>query len=102
LSAYALLGLTTATFAADKAEKTIVGNGKCAKCALHETEKCQNAVETTDADGKKVTYYLANNDVAKEFHDTICKETKKVKATGTVKEVDGKMQMAATKIEEVK
>lgn len=102
LSYSLLAGL--ACFAQDKAgkEKTITGEGKCAKCALHETKKCQDAVETTDANGKKVIYYLDNNDVAKDFHDNICKESKKVKATGTVKKVDGKMQMAATKIEEVK
>jgi len=99
LSGALLIGFSS--FAQDKTakEKTITGEGKCAKCALHETKQCQNAVETTDAQGKKVTYYLANNDVAKEFHDNICKETKKVTATGTVKNVDGKMEMTATKIE---
>lgn len=99
-----VLLFSLSSFAADKAgkEKTITGEGKCAKCALHETKKCQDAIETTDANGKKVIYYLDNNDVAKDFHDNICKETKQVKATGTVKKVDGKMQMAATKIEEVK
>jgi dihydroxyacetone kinase len=69
---------------------------------LHETKECQDAIETTDASGKKVTYYLVNNDLAKDFHDNICKETKKVTATGTVKKVDGKMEMTATKLAEVK
>ena len=103
LSTSLLLGLSS-SFAQEKAakEKTITGEGKCAKCALHETKKCQDAVETTDAKGKKVIYYLADNDVAKDFHDNICKESKQVKATGTVKKVDGKMQMVASKIEEVK
>ncbi len=45
---------------------------------------------------------MKNNDVSKEFHENICKGMKKVKATGTVKEVDGKMQLTATKIELVK
>src|SRR5437667_10455107 len=86
-----LLGLTTSALAADQnkpkgKEVTITGDGKCAKCALKETEKCQNVIQTTE-DGKTVTYYLTRNDVSKDFHDNLCKETKKVTATGTVKEV---------------
>ena len=81
--------------------KTITGDGKCGKCALKETKECQNTVQVKEGD-KTVTYYLVQNDVSKEFHEHICKGTKKVKATGTVKEVDGKMQLTATKIELVK
>jgi len=91
--------LTLQARAAD--EKTITGEGKCAKCALKETTSCQNAIQVKEGD-KTVTYYLAHNDVSKKFHDNICKETKKVKATGTVKEVDGKMELTPTKIELVK
>src|SRR5258708_21941098 len=83
-----LSAMATAAFAEGK-EVTITGDGKCGKCALHETAKCQNVIQTTE-DGKTVTYYLAQNDVSKKFHDNLCKETKKVTATGTVKEVDGK------------
>ena len=86
----------TAAFAADKDKDiTITGDGQCAKCSLKETSKCQNAIKT--ADGK--TYYLADNKVSKSFHEEVCKETKKVTATGTVKEVDGKMELTAKKIE---
>ena len=81
--------------------KTFTGEGKCAKCALKETKECQNTV-TVKEGAKSVTYYLVHNDVSKEFHENICKGAKKVKATGTVKEVDGKMQLTATKIELVK
>jgi hypothetical protein len=96
-----LLALTTPSFADDKGkEVTITGEGKCAKCILKETDKCQNAIQTTQ-DGKKVTYYLADNDVSKNFHDDLCKEAKKVTATGTVKEVDGKKELTVTKIEVV-
>ena len=94
-----LLAMATATFAADKdKEVTITGEGKCGKCALHETAKCQNVIQTTE-DGKTVTYYLTQNSVSKNFHDNLCKESKKVTATGTVKEVDGKKQMTVTKLE---
>jgi hypothetical protein len=96
-----LLALATPSFADDKGkEVTITGEGKCAKCILKETDKCQNAIQTTQ-DGKKVTYYLADNDVSKNFHDDLCKEAKKVTATGTVKEVDGKKELTVTKIEVV-
>src|SRR5882762_4199310 len=93
------MALTLKARAAD--EKTITGDGKCAMCALKETKDCQNAVQVKEGD-KTVTYYLVHNDVSKDFHDNICKGTKKVKATGTVKEVDGKMQLTPTKIELVK
>ena len=96
-----LLAFVTPTMAADEGKKvTITGTGKCAKCALHETDACQNVIQT-EKGGKTVNYYLAKNDVAKEFHSNICKESKKVKATGTVAEVDGKKELTATKIEVV-
>jgi hypothetical protein len=103
-----LLGLATPSFAKDKdakeaKERTIKGEAKCAKCSLHQTEACQTAIESENKAGKKVTYYLADNETAKGFHKEICKESKKVSATGTVKKnADGKMELTATKIEEVK
>jgi hypothetical protein len=91
----ALLALATPTFAAeDGKEVTITGEGKCAKCSLKETEKCQNVIEA-----KGVKYYVTQNETAKEFHDNICKEPKKVTATGTVKEVNGKKELTVSKIE---
>ncbi|MBI3853322.1 MAG: hypothetical protein HY298_24000 [Verrucomicrobia bacterium] len=96
-----LLALATPTFAAEKGKDktvTITGEGKCGKCALHETEKCHNVI-VTEKNGKKVTYFLTQNDVSKAFHDNICKEAKKVTATGTVKNEDGKKVLTVTKIE---
>jgi hypothetical protein len=91
---------------ADEKDKkvTIKGEGMCAKCALKETKSCQNAV-IVEKDGKKKTYYLVQNDVAKKAHsrDGFCRATKeepiKVKVTGTVEEKDGKLMMTAEKIE---
>ena len=91
------LALALPAFADDK-EITINGEGKCAKCILKEADKCQNAIQV-EKDGKKTTYYLAENDVSKKFHENLCEESKKVTATGTVKEVDGKQQLTAKKIE---
>ena len=53
-------------FAADAKTVTITGEGKCAKCALKETDKCQNVIQTKE-DGKTVTYYVAKNDVSDGF-----------------------------------
>lgn len=92
-----LAATTMRTFAAGDSV-TITGEGKCAKCALKETKECQNVIQT-EKDGKKTNYYLVANDVSKEFHGKLCKESRKIKATGTVKEVDGKMELTPTKIE---
>ena len=84
------------------AEKTITGDAVCAKCALKETAKCQNTI-TTDDGGKKVTYYLKNNEFFKAAHSPlgICGAKKdspvKVTATGEVSEEDGKMVLTPTK-----
>lgn len=99
---FALAGLLAAAmaipaFAAGK-KVTISGERKCAKCAMHETDKCQNTI-TTEENGKTVTYYLTQNKVSKDFHENVCKEAHKVTATGTVKEEHGKQMLTASKIE---
>lgn len=99
LAGVALLALATPAFAE---EKTITGEGKCAKCALKETEKCQNVIQVKEGD-KTVTYYLADNDVSKSFHgDNLCKGSKQVTATGEVSEKDGKKILTASKLEAAK
>ena len=100
-SIVALVGLLAIpAFAADK-EVTITGLGQCAKCALHETDKCQNTIQTEEH-GKKVIYYLTENDTSKDFHDNICKKSEKVTATGKVSEKDGKKTLTVSKIEAAK
>ena len=89
-----------AALGADK-ERTIIGEGQCAKCALHETKSCQNAITVLE-NGKKVTYYLTENQISKDFHDNLCKSTAKVRATGTVNESQGKLELTPTKIELIK
>ena len=79
-------------------EMTIKGEALCAKCELHETDKCQTAIRTKE-DGKDVVYYAVNNAVAKDFHKTICKAPAKVVATGKVKDKDGKKMITLTKID---
>ncbi|MBI3882243.1 MAG: hypothetical protein HY301_19565, partial [Verrucomicrobia bacterium] len=59
----------------------------------------QNVV-TVEKDGKKTNYYLADNQVSKDFHEQICKKPKEgISATGTCKKVDGKLVVTCSKIE---
>ncbi len=101
IAGLALLVTGAPTFAADKDKEktiTITGEGKCAKCALKEAEKCRNVI-VVDKGGKKVTYYLTHNELSDKFHSNICKESKQVTATGTLKKDDGKKELTVTKIE---
>lgn len=103
LAGLALASLTTTAFAADKGqETTVTGTALCAKCALHQGDKCETVVKAT-VDGKEVTYALTGKE-AKAFHKNICSKAdgEKVTVTGTVTEKDGKEMLHATKIEEVK
>jgi hypothetical protein len=100
-SLIALAGLLAIPALAAYKEVTITGEGKCAKCALHETDHCQSVIQTKEQ-GKTVTYYLADNATSKDFHDNICKHSEKVTATGTVSEENGKKILTVSKIEEAK
>jgi uncharacterized membrane protein len=104
LAAVIALSYSLPAFAAsdEKAEVEIKGQAKCAKCMLKEGDECQTVIETKAKDGKTVKYYIADNKVAKEFHENVCTEAKKVTATGTVKEVNGKKELTLSKIELVK
>jgi hypothetical protein len=86
---------------AQAADKTIKGDALCAKCELKEAKACQAAIRVKEGN-KTVVYYADQNQVAKDFHDKICSATVPVKATGEVKEVDGKKHITLAKIEEVK
>lgn len=85
----------------DKKEVTLEGEGVCAKCALNETPKCQNAVKVTK-DGKETIYYFEANAVAKAFHGKVCQASPQIKVTGVVGEKDGKKTITASKAEVVK
>ncbi len=103
LTGFALASLTSSVALAEDAKPTtITGDMVCGKCKLHETKKCQNVVQVTEA-GKTVNYYLEHNDVSKAEHQAICSgESKKVSVTGAVAEKDGKKTLTPTKIEAVK
>jgi hypothetical protein len=95
----ALMFLATAvsSFAEDSDTVTITGMGKCAKCALHQSDKCQNVVEV-EKDGKTETYWLTGKKSKDFHHDNLCQESKKVTVTGTVTEKDGKKEMKVSEI----
>ena len=95
-----LFTLTNAALAADSVPITITGEAMCAKCQLHLTDKCQTVIQA-ESNGQTVTSYLADNDLSKAFHKNICTEPKKVTATGTVANKDGKSELTVTKIDVV-
>jgi hypothetical protein len=102
LAGILVAALAMPAVAADKEKDvTINGDGKCAKCELKESDKCQSVIQTKE-DGKTVTYYLADNKIAKDFHENICQDSPKVKATGKLKEENGKKILTLSKIEIVK
>ena len=77
---------------------TITGEAKCAKCVLHQGDKCQTVIQTEGKNGKMVTYYLTDNQTAKDFHESVCHEAKKVTAKGVAKKRDDKRELTATEI----
>jgi len=101
IAGLAVLAVATPSFAAEQGkdkEITIKGEAKCAMCILKEGDKCQTVIQAEGKDGKMVTYYLADNETAKNFKEDVCKSAKKVTATGTVKKVHGKEELTLTKI----
>ena len=102
LTGIALVGFTTNAFAKEEGKEiTVTGMAMCAKCALHQADKCETVVQVKK-DDKTMTYYLTGKE-AKAFHEKICKsEGEKVTVTGHMTEKDGKMMLHATKIEEMK
>jgi len=100
LAAFLCLGITAAFVKADDSkEVTLKGTACCAKCELHQTEKCQAALKVT-ADGKDTIYYVTMDKEGKGLHKDICKAPKEgVSVTGVVSEKDGQKWITASKIE---
>jgi hypothetical protein len=87
LSSLFALALTPALFAADQ---KFQGEAVCAKCELHQADKCQAALQITSADGAKETLLVEPGGKAKDLHAEICKGGKAVDVEGTLSEKDGK------------
>ena len=73
-------------------EITATGEVVCAHCDLKVVKKCNKAIKTKD--GKA---YLLAGDKVKAFFK-VNKDAKKVTATGTTSDKDGKIYMAVSKI----
>jgi hypothetical protein len=98
----AFAGAAFTALADDDKQVTVTGNMVCAKCTLHLTDSCQNVVQVMDGTNT-VNYFIVKNDAGMTMHDDICHgDSKKVTATGTVDEKDGKKMMTVTKLEEAK
>ena len=99
----ALAGLISApAFAESKGKEiTVKGEAQCAKCNLKQATECQTVI-TVEKDGKKTTYYLADNDVSKKFHEEVCKAPKQATVTATCKKEGDKLVLTASKAEVTK
>lgn len=94
-------GATVLSESGSGKEITVKGKALCGKCQLHQAASCQNVLQVQD--GKKtLSYWVVANDVSRNFHANVCKEAKPVSATGSVKDVAGKLEFTATKLELVK
>ena len=82
---------------AEKQEKTLKGTITCAKCDLHEADKCHTVIKVSE-DGKDVVYYF-DDAGSKKNHRAICTEAKKGTVTGVVSEMDGKKWIKVSKVE---
>ena len=87
-----VVGYQSSVFA-DSVEVTLSGTGSCAKCKLKQTDACQNALKSGDP-----LYLLEHNAVSKAFHKNLCSGTANITAVGSVKDVEGKKVLVATKI----
>ncbi len=87
-----VMGYQSSVFA-DSVEVTLSGTGSCAKCKLKQTDACQNALKSGDT-----LYLLEHNAVSKAFHKNLCSGTANITAVGSVKDVEGKKVLVATKI----
>lgn len=97
MGAILLLGCAASLRAVAEESVTLNGVGLCAKCALGQTDSCQNAIKVS-AEGKEVIYLLTANDVSKAFHKNICSGSADISAVGVFKEVGGKKVFAANKL----
>lgn len=93
----ATLSAATFAFADAGKEVSLSGEGKCLKCALKKSEKCQNVLEVKDGD--KTTLYKLVGETSKKFHGEICSETKKIKVTGKCEKKGEDLEVTVAKIE---
>ncbi|GDY19064.1 hypothetical protein LBMAG56_04090 [Verrucomicrobiota bacterium] len=92
-----VLGASSVSAESANKEITLKGRGTCMKCALKESDTCQNVL-VTEKNGKETKFYLVQNAVSKKFHTEICTEAKKVTVVGVCKKVGDKFEVTPSKI----
>ena len=100
---FTLLAATLVSFTAlaeSGSKVTLTGEGKCLKCALKKSDKCQNVVEVKE--GEKTTLYKLVGETSKKFHGELCSETKKITVSGSLEKKGDDLEVTVAKIEAVK
>jgi hypothetical protein len=103
LAGMAIAALAGVALAGEEAKTvTVTGKVVCAKCVLKkgDAKECQNVL-VAEVAGKSVEYYIADNKVAEEFGH-VCMAEKKVVATGSLSEKDGRTWITPTKMDQPK
>ena len=96
-AAAGLIAGTVSSPAEGGKEITLKGKGACLKCALKQSDTCQNVL-VQEKNGKETKFYLVQNDVSKKFHTEICTESKAITVVGVCKKVGDKFEVTASKI----
>ena len=99
IAVLACLAFTTAPAAVEEDPVTLEGMVACAKCVLEMEgqSECQSVLIVKE-EGEKKMYYLTKNETYDHLGE-MCKGSVSVQATGIVKEEDGRLWLAASKIE---
>ncbi|MBH55095.1 MAG: hypothetical protein CMI18_12220 [Opitutaceae bacterium] len=88
---------STVLFAGEANTVTLEGTGTCAKCSLKTADSCTNVLEVAGTDGKPVIFEFAKNI---EHGAYFCRSrTPGLVVKGTIQQVDGKLVLAATSVE---
>ena len=82
-------GVTSSLAESGAKEITLKGKGTCLKCALKESDSCQNVL-VQEKNEKLTKFYLVQNEVSKKFHPEICTESKPITVVGVCKKVGDK------------
>jgi hypothetical protein len=100
LLAVGVLGvLSVGLRAQDKKEVTLKGEIACAKCSLHQSDKCGTAIVVKE-NGKDVTYIFQDKGMQEPYYEGLCGGDKKpATVTGVVTEKDGKKYLKPSKVE---